>query len=94
VEPVTLGPTWQRNPDWDGVDPLDEFVLPEWTLGWQVLKWIRDNLQADEVDAFGQPLPFIPTNEQMRFILWWYAIDADGRFVYRDGVLQRLKGWG
>jgi phage terminase large subunit-like protein len=30
----------------------------------------------------------------MRFILWWYAIDARGRFIYREGVLQRLKGWG
>lgn len=94
VEPVAIGPTWQRNPDWDGVDPLAEFVLPEWTLGWQILKWIGDNLLADEVDDRGNPLPFNPTNEQKRFILWWYAIDATGRFVYREGVLQRLKGWG
>ena len=38
-------------------------------------------------------MPFVPTNEQKRFILWWYAIDADGKFVFREGVLQRLKGW-
>jgi hypothetical protein len=30
----------------------------------------------------------------MRFILWWYAVDEFGRFVYRKGVLQRMKGWG
>jgi hypothetical protein len=94
VEPVAIGPTWQRNPDWDGEDPLGEFILPEWTLGWQILKWIKENLLADEVDEHGKPMPFIPTFEQMRFILWWYAIDARGRFVYREGVLQRLKGWG
>jgi hypothetical protein len=94
VEPVAIGPTWTRNPDWDGVDPFDEFVLPEWTLGWQILRWISENLLADEVDAFGRPMPFMPTNEQKRFILWWYAIDDRGRFVYREGVLQRLKGWG
>ena len=94
VEPVAIGPTWKRNPDWDGVDPLGEFILPEWTLGWQILKWIEENLLSDEVDDFGIPLPFIPTHEQKRFILWWYAIDAEGRFVYREGVLQRLKGWG
>lgn len=94
VEPVAIGPTWQRNPDWDGESPLDEFVLPEWTLGWQILKWIGENLLADEVDELGRPMPFEPTDEQKRFILWWYAIDARGRFVYREGVLQRLKGWG
>jgi hypothetical protein len=27
-------------------------------------------------------------------VLWWYAVDATGRFVYRKGVIQRLKGWG
>jgi len=94
VEPVAIGPTWQRNPDWDGENPLDEFVLPEFTLGWQILKWITENLLADEVDETGRPMPFNPTDEQKRFILWWYAIDARGRFVYREGVLQRLKGWG
>jgi hypothetical protein len=94
VEPVAIGPTWQRNPDWDGENPLDEFVLPEWTLGWQILVWIRENLLADEVDEYGKPMPFNPTDEQKRFILWWYAIDARGRFIYREGVLQRLKGWG
>ncbi|WIM95779.1 terminase [Actinoplanes oblitus] len=30
----------------------------------------------------------------MRFILWWYAVGHRGRFIYRKGVLQRLKGWG
>jgi len=94
VEPVTIGPTWERNPDWDGEDPLGEFMLPEFTLGWQILKWITENLLADEVDEFGHAMPFTPTNEQKRFVLWWYAIDARGRFIYREGVLQRLKGWG
>lgn len=36
----------------------------------------------------------MPTKEQKRFILWWYAIDAQGKFIYRDGVLGRIKGWG
>jgi hypothetical protein len=37
---------------------------------------------------------FSLTLEQLRFLLWWYAIDESGRFVYQSGVLQRLKGWG
>ena len=64
-------------------------MLPEWTLGWQIIVWIQDNLIAP-----GGEGPFMLTNEQRRLVLWWYAIKADGTFVYRGGVLQRLKGWG
>jgi hypothetical protein len=38
--------------------------------------------------------PFKATAEQARFILWWFAIDERGEFVYRTGVMQRLKGHG
>lgn len=34
------------------------------------------------------------TPEQFRFVLWFYAVDENGRFLYRDLTLQRLKGWG
>ncbi|MGZ0151884.1 hypothetical protein ACXJJ3_32830 [Kribbella sp. WER1] len=30
----------------------------------------------------------------MRFILWWYAVDEQGRFLFPSGVLRRPKGWG
>lgn len=81
VEPVYIGPTWQRGPD-------GKFVLPERTLGWQILRWI-----TRWVNGPGGG-PFQPTKEQKRFILWWYAIDERGRFIYQDGVLGRIKGWG
>lgn len=38
--------------------------------------------------------PFIVTDEQARLILEWYAVDDDGRFIYRRGVIERAKGWG
>lgn len=38
--------------------------------------------------------PFMPTLEQARFLVWWYAVDENGRFVYREGILRRMKGWG
>lgn len=78
VEAVYIGPTWKR-------DEAGRFILPERTLGWQILRWINMYL--------GSTKPWVPTKEQKRFLLWWYAIDERGRFVYRDGVLQRLKGW-
>lgn len=79
-QPVTIGPTWQR----DG----EHWLLPERTLGWLMLAWCGAKLQA------GRDEPWTFTDEQARFLLWWYAVDELGRFIYRDGVLQRLKGWG
>jgi hypothetical protein len=81
VVPNYIGPVWRR-------DDHGRPVLPERTLGWQILRWIDDYVGG------GGGKPFKPTGEQARFILWWYALDERGRFIYRDGVLQRLKGWG
>jgi len=80
-KPVTIGPSWQRDDD-------GKFVLPVLTLGWQVLGWTADWLQH------GDGRPWRYTDEQARLTLWWYAIDETGRFLYREGVIQRLKGWG
>lgn len=93
LEPVAIGPCWKVDPDWDHVDPSGQYIVPKLTLGWQVLAWVHDNLLSPDSTP-DEPLPFEPTLEQKRFILWWYAIDESGRFLYRDGVLQRLKGWG
>jgi hypothetical protein len=66
--------------------------LPKRTLGWQALAWTAEWLrQPDGPDAGG---PWTYTNEQARFLLWWYAVDERGQFVYRRGMLRRLKGWG
>lgn len=94
VVPFSMGPTWDRNPFWKGPRDPQDYILPELTLGWQVLDWIEKNLLADETDEHNRPLPFDLTDEQKRFILWFYAIDETGRFLYREVVLQRLKGHG
>lgn len=80
-EPVRIGPSWQITSD-------GRWRLPERTLGWGVLAWLGHNLQH----APGEP--WVCTLEQARLILWWYALDETGRFLYADWVLQRLKGWG
>jgi len=77
-EPVKIGPTWQ----WD-----DGWVLPERTLGWDLLAfagmWFR-----------GKSGPWTYTAEQARFILHLYALDEAGGFEHHSAVLQRIKGWG
>ena len=81
LEHSKYGPTWQTNPD-------GSWVLPERTLGWEIAGWCAEYL----IGVDGKPWRF--TNEQLRFVLWWYAVDESGQFIYRTGVLQRLKGWG
>lgn len=79
--PPLVGPTWATTSD-------GRWKLPERTLGWEQLGWCGQWLQYEA----GEPWRF--TLEQARFLLWWNAVDETGRFVHRDGVLQRLKGWG
>src|SRR3972149_403828 len=66
--------------------------VPKWTLGWQILGWTREYLLQPDGPNAGEPWVF--TDEQARFLLNWYAVDRDGRFVYRYGMLRRMKGWG
>lgn len=78
-EPVKIGPTWQFDNGW---------TLPAQTLGWRVIAWCGYWLK----DKRGKPWVFTP--EQTRFLLWYFAVDSSGGFLYHSAVLQRLKGWG
>jgi len=62
------------------------------TLGYGVADWAQRYLVQPDGDEAGEPFEF--TDEQLNFILWFYAIDSKGRFVYRRAVLRRAKGWG
>lgn len=95
VKAWSCGPTWSKDPSWEGPRDPEGYILPKITLGWQAIKWAEENLLSDDVDPITEkPIPFKFTNEQIRFVLWFYAIDENGKFLYREVVLQRLKGWG
>lgn len=101
--PHIVGPTWRRTVDGD-------WYLPEKTLGWGVLAWMAEYVNTPgghddperlkmliEMSEMGIQVSenmFLPTDEQIRLILWWYAVDDSGQYVYREGVIRRLKGWG
>jgi phage terminase large subunit-like protein len=84
LKAVTIGPTWQRS--------RGQWLQPKWTIGWDVLAWTAEYLQQPDGPEAGGPWRFTP--EQMRFALWLYEVNRDGRFVWRDVVLRRMKGWG
>ena len=62
------------------------------TLGWAALAWTARWLLHPDGPNAGRPWRYTP--EQARMLLWWYAIDDSGRFVYRRGLVRRMKGWG
>lgn len=66
--------------------------LPERTLGWGVLNWGSKYLAQPDGDHAGDTWKY--TNEQARFLLWFYAVDETGRFIFNKGMLSRAKGWG
>ena len=80
-----VGPTWRT---WED----GSWYLPEKTLGWGVLSWLYRYVRSPGGDFAGEG--FLPTDEQARFIAWWYAVDDSGRFAYRSGVFRRMKGHG
>lgn len=83
--PHVVGPTWRKTVE-------GEWWLPEKSLGWGLLNWMADYILQPGGENAGEA--FLPTLEQARFLLWWYAVDNDGRFTYRSGILRRMKGWG
>ena len=68
--------------------------LPELnrTLAPAILRWVSEFLLQPDGPTAGDSWNY--TQEQARFVAWWYAIDDGGRFVYRRGTLRRMKGWG
>lgn len=66
--------------------PLDNSIK---SLGWGVAVWMQTYLLDPEGGG-----PFTLTREQLNFLLWFYAVDDNGKFVYRRATLRRAKGWG
>ncbi len=64
------------------------------TLGWDIIKWACDDAYALQPDGPQAGQPWRYTDEQAVHLLWWYAIDDHGRFVYRYGMYRRMKGHG
>ncbi|WP_371784705.1 hypothetical protein [Streptosporangium subroseum] len=65
---------------------------PQRSLGYQILRWGERYLVQPDGEHAGEPWIFTP--EQKRFILWLYAIDERGRWLYDTACLRRSKGWG
>ena len=83
--------------DQSKIAPRDRTVtlpygIPRLTLGWGVIRWISDNLLQHNGPDAGKP--FRLTEGQVRFLLHWYAVDDEGRWLYNHGVRRLSKASG
>lgn len=66
--------------------------MPAHSVGWDAIEWACTHLLQPDGPHAREPWVF--TDEQMRFLVWWYAVDDRGDWLYTRGVLRRMKGWG
>lgn len=66
--------------------------IPKRTLGREIIAWGNTFLAQPDGEHKGETWNY--SREQARFILWYYALDDRGRFIYRRALLARPKGWG
>src|SRR5215469_14847438 len=79
------------------VAPRDRLVtlpdgVPKLTLGWEAIHWATKYLKQPDGPDAGKRWDF--TESQVRFLLWWYAVREDGRWVFYHGVRRYPKGAG
>lgn len=66
--------------------------LPRFTLGFEAIVWIESNLVQPNGPRAGLPVRLVPS--QARFLLWFYAIDENGRWLFNRAVRRLAKGSG
>lgn len=77
--------------------PADRLVTlpegtPDLTLGWGAAKWAMTYLRQPNGPRAGEA--FRPTPQQLDFLLWWYAVDESGSWLFQHAVRRLSKGSG
>ena len=75
----------------DGISTMPPGV-PELSIGWGVIDHATYWLVQPDGARAGQP--WEPTLAQTLWLLWWYAVDHDGRWLFHHGARRQAKGVG
>lgn len=83
--------------DQQSLPPAERYItlppgVPKWTLGWEAIRWGSRWLRQPDGPNAGQRWKFIES--QVRFLLWYYSLDEQGRWWYTHGVRRLPKGAG
>lgn len=68
--------------------------LPKLTLGWGILNWCSTWLVNPDSKWKLKGDQWIFQDDQALFILWFYAVDEDGEWLFRRAYRERAKGTG
>lgn len=66
--------------------------IPDLTLGYHGIHWAETTLWQPNGPRAGQRFKF--TGSQGRFVLWWYAVDGQGRWLFHHAARRWAKGAG
>jgi len=66
--------------------------VPQYTLAFEVIRWASKYLRHPNGPRAKQRWEFVES--QVRFLLWWYAIDEDGNWLFHHAVRRLAKGSG
>ncbi|MFD5599188.1 hypothetical protein ACFWHR_03935 [Leucobacter sp. NPDC058333] len=72
-------------------DLIDD-SLPLYTLGYEAITWIERNLLQPNGPQAGQPVRLVPS--QAMFLVFFYAVDEHGNWVFNRAVRRLAKGSG
>src|SRR5690606_5860525 len=77
------------------VSPADRLItlpdgVPKLTLGWEIVRGASKYLRQPNGERAGQRVQF--TDNQIRFLLWYYAVDEAGEWLFHHGVRRQAKG--
>lgn len=72
---------------WDPLDP----TAPR-TLGFEAARWAERWLSQPNGPRARKP--FRLTTDQLTFLLWWYALDAETQWLFHHAVRRLAKGSG
>jgi hypothetical protein len=86
---TTSEPGWLAPTDRLSTLPTHE---PAFTLGYEAISWAEHWLIQPNGPRAGRRLRF--TRDQLLFLLHWYSMTPDGRWVYDYGVRRLAKGSG
>lgn len=79
------------------LSPAERYItlpqgIPKYTLGWEAIHWGSRWLKQPDGDRTGERWKF--TETQVRFLLWYYSLDEDARWIYNHAVRRLPKGAG
>jgi len=75
-------------------DPDEKMALVRSSLAPQIINWSEGRTDEPGLWHYMHRTPWRWTPGQKRFLILWYALDGDGRFIYRSGVKRGAKGTG